>query len=928
MPEANRKMRSLPDPEFAALAVERVEKAHGKLGADQKRILLAISSHSRFLARAAARDPEIAVFPLSNNLKTKTETERKLISMSRKFRDTDRFFEQVRLFKYRRLSQIVYEDICGADFTKTMTAISDLAEAVLGAAIFRLSGETGAKDAGRFCVLGMGKLAGRQLNLSSDIDLVYIYEDNGDAQPFFSLARKLTAALNAATENGFLYRVDLGLRPGGIKSPLATHTEGALQHYSYWGETWERIALMKARPVAGDKRLGKELLGKLEPFIYDKNTDYGVIEDMSGIKRKLSEIRKERDIKLGKGGIREIEFFVQTLQILNGANRNLRDPNTLSALKKLRRRKTVSPEIADILSNHYIFLRKVEHNIQVDEELQTHSLPRSAEKLSKLAKMTGFQNAEEFESSLAEAMSDTANICGELFKQPGEHKPSSEPWEKESIKIWEFLTSGDVSREEAAQSLASIGFKRPEDAIEIIADLKNPAVGTGFRARGLVEKLLRVLFEQALKGGGADLMLANLKRLMANAEWKMSIYPLISAAPGALKLFMKLLSCDSTTSEFLIHNPYYINSVALKNPGGLGNKSDIVRSLGKTVAQQVSYEDKLETVRHFKQTETLKLCVAELEKKTDFVRTGKYLSLLAGIVLEIGLGMAKRLVAGSSGGVSTAKTCVLGMGKLGGGELGYASDLDIILIHDGEHAGQYMKLAQKLIGLLSVSDRYGNLYEIDTTLRPSGNAGMLVTSFEAFKKYHETPEGARLWERQALIKASHCAGGTVLGGKVMRAVETYVYGTPPEPGFHLEIGRLRKRMENELAREDGATFNFKTGRGAMADVEFLVQALQLKHGGKHKEIRKSNTIEALDLITALGIIGKREGKTLRNGYIFLGTLGNLLGIFKKNHGNRISREDFERLAGEFDEFPTASGLEKKYLSTTRAIRKIYGGFFN
>ncbi len=927
MPE--KKTDTAPDPEFAALTVERFEKTHRKLDAEEKRTLFAVSSHSRFLARAAIRDPEVVSFPRTNTAKTKTAIEKKLISLGGGFKETERFFEEVRRFKYARLTQIVYENINGADFTKTMAAISDLAEAVVEAAIFRLSPETGARDAGRFCVLGMGKLAGRQLNLSSDIDLIYVYEDNGDAQPFFKLARKLTAAISATTENGFLYRVDLGLRPGGIKGQIAAHTDGALQHYLYGGETWERIALMKARPIAGDKRLGKELLGKLEAFIYDKNTDYGVIEDMTEMKRKLSGIRKERDIKLGAGGIREIEFFAQTLQILNGANRNLRDANTLSVLKKLLRRKTVSPEIADALSKHYLFLRKVEHNIQLDEETQTHSVPRSPEKLSKLAKMTGFQNGEQFEKSLAAAMSETSDICGELFAQSAENeeKLPQKRWEKEAAKIDAFLTSGDVSEGEAVESLASLGFRRPEEALEVAADLRYPgSEGSGPRSRGLVGKLLRALFEQADSGADADIMLANLKRLMANAEWKMSVYPLISAAPETLKLFMKLMSCDSPTSEFLIHNPYYINSVALKSAEGLGNKSEIVRSLGKTVAQQRSYEDKLEAVRHFKQTETLKLCVAEFQKKTDFTHTGGYLSLLAGTVLEVGLDMAKRLVR-SSGAVSTAKTCVLGMGKLGGRELGYGSDLDIILIHDGGEAERHIRLAQKLIWLLSVSDRYGNLYEIDTALRPSGNSGMLVTSFESFKKYHETGE-ARLWERQALIKAAHCAGGAAFGEKVLREVEKYVYETPLEPDFHLEIGRLRKRMESELAREDGDTFNFKTGRGGMVDVEFLVQTLQLKHGGRHREIRKTNTVEALDRITALGIIGKKEGKTLRSGYIFLGTLANLQGIFRKNRANRISRGDFERLAREFEKFPSGAKLRKKYVSTTDGIRKIYEGFFN
>ncbi len=920
---------ALPDPEFAKLTLERFEKYHGKPGAEERRALLQISSHSRFLARAAIRDHEIASFPFSNTDKTKTAIEKKLASLSRKTKNTDDFFELLRRYKYRRLSQIIYEDINGADFTKTMAALSDLAEAILETSLKRLSTETGAGGAGKFCVLGMGKLAGKQLNLSSDIDLIYIYEDNGDARPFVNLAQKLTTEMTKGTENGFLHRVDLGLRPGGIKGTVATHTEGAVEHYFYRGETWERFALMKARPVAGDKSLGRELLRKLETFIYENNTGYDLIEDMAEMKRKFSGISKQGNVKLGAGGIRTIEFFVQTLQILNGANKYLRDSNTLSGLKKLLRRQTIPPEVAHTLSENYMFLRKVEHNLQLEEETQTHSVPKSPERLSKLAVMTHLRNAEDFEKKLGKTMQETEKICGELFKQPSEDRAKTvmEPWEKEAVKITEYLTSGDVTGSEALRSLASLGFKRPEDALEIMTELESPSgTGADFRARGLVRKLLGILFKEAAAGGASDSALVNLKSLMARAEWKMSIYPLISAAPETLEIFIKIIGCDSPVSSFLIHKPYYMHSAVLKDRGEPGSKTEILRSLQKEMSQQRHYEDKMEILRHFKHTETLKLCVAEFEKKTDFEQTGKSLSLIAAIILEGALKLAERL-AGKNG-VSAAKTCLLGMGKLGGGELGYSSDLDIIIIHDGGPTEPYIKLAQKLMALLSVPDRHGRLYEIDTALRPSGNSGTLVTSFESFKKYNSPGGGGRLWERQALIKASRCAGGKMFGKKVMREIEKIVYETPLEKNFHLEISDLRKRIEKELAGENNETFNCKKGKGAMMDVEFLVQALQIKHGFAHREIRTPNTVEAIDRLAKSGIIGKRRSKTLRDGYIFLGRLAGLQGIFKKNDTELLRSEDFASLAGEFESFPTARKLRGKYISTTRAIRKIYEGFFN
>ncbi len=936
MPKENWKIEIAPDLEFAKLTVERFETGHRKLKINEKRILHTLSSHSHFLARAALRDPEVVSFPLTNKIKTRAATEKQLISLGHRVKNTDKFFKELRLFKYRRLAQIIYEDINGGSFIKTMAALSDLAGAVVEASLVKLSNDMGINDAGRFCVLAMGKLSGMQLNLSSDIDLIYIYEDKGDARPFVDLAQRLTTEIGANTENGFLYRVDLGLRPAGMKGPIAIHIEGALEHYFRMGETWEKIALMKASPVAGDKKLGNELLTKLDPFIYGANMDYGLIEDMGEMKRRLARIRKQLDLKLGAGGIREIEFFTQTLQILNGANAKLRDANTLSALKKLLQRKTISRETENILANNYIFLRKVEHNVQLDEETQTHSIPNSPAKITKLAKMTGFSDAGEFEKTLRETMEETSNICGELFKDESDRdskeKTSLEEWEKEEAIITEFFTTGDASREEALQSLVSLGFRFPEDSLEILSDLERPTLAeeaeSDSRSRGLVKKLLRVLFEQVHAGVCSDLTLINLKHLMTYQEWRMSTYPLISAAPEMLKIFLKIISSNSSVSSCLVRYPYYISSVALKTRGWLREKKEIVQSLEEIMRQQGSYEESLETMCHFKYTEMLKLCVAQFENQTDFIHTGKYLSLLAATVLEVALSLSKKLAGKHSTGATVTKSCVLGMGKLGGCELSYSSDLDIIFLHDGDKTEQYTHLAQRLLGLLSFSDSCGRLYETDTDLRPSGKSGTLVTSLDAFKKYHEARGGARLWERQALIKATPCAGGNNFGKKVMETVEKYAYTMPLEPGFHREIAHLRQRMEKELAREDDKVFNFKTGKGGMVDVEFLVQALQLKHGAKHTGVRKPNTIEALDSLTALKILGKRESKTLRDGYIFLGTLSNLQGIFKNRHGNSLRLYDFERLSHEFEAFSTAKKLRAEYISTTQAIRKIYKGFFN
>ncbi|TFG76660.1 MAG: bifunctional [glutamate--ammonia ligase]-adenylyl-L-tyrosine phosphorylase/[glutamate--ammonia-ligase] adenylyltransferase, partial [Thermodesulfobacteriales bacterium] len=335
--------RVLPNPDNAQNVLERYKETYKRISSKKADILKILSSYSRFLGRVILTDPSVLEYlNQPKNIKNKKTSNQflKEVDAIRKGADSgESLGSELRQYKYREFSRIIYRDILElCPFSDIMEELSDLASSIVEAAVRLYSEELDTKSHGEFVVLGMGKLGGRELNLSSDIDLIYVYRDNGDPDPFFKLAERVTRLLSAVTQDGFLYRVDLALRPGGSKSTVAVPIEGAIEHYFYWGDTWERAAMIKVRPIAGDLALGDEFIKEIEPFVYKKFLDYQSIEELKDMKTKLDKLQKKRDVKLGKGGIREIEFFIQALQLVNGGEiKGIRERNSISALKKLRK---------------------------------------------------------------------------------------------------------------------------------------------------------------------------------------------------------------------------------------------------------------------------------------------------------------------------------------------------------------------------------------------------------------------------------------------------------------------------------------------------------------------------------------------------------------------------------------------------------------
>jgi len=920
-----------PDPENAKNTVVLFKQIHGYLSPSREELLFLISSYSRFLGRAVIKDPQILdLLSSSEFVETKKNIERfveEADGLQRESGTPSEFMARLRRYKYREFSRIVYRDIMGfAAFPEVMEELSDLATGILEAAFRFFSREVKVEGKGKFVIIGMGKLGGRELNLSSDVDLVYLYNAS-HPDPFFKLAERITRSLSKVTEDGFIYRVDLGLRPGGSKSPIAISLEGAVEYYYYWGDTWERAALIKARPIAGDLSLGDRFLKEVEPFVYRKYIDYASIEDLNDMKAKLDRLHRRQDVKLGKGGIREIEFFVQALQLVNGgAIYELREKNTLKALKKFWERRIIDKEVFESLSSSYLFLRRVEHAIQLVDELQTHKLPDDADSIDKLAKRVGLKNREEFEKEYARVTSQVSQIYNQLFYEPSK---KVEEVGREFLEVADFLMGDSLEEDRVLENLKNLGFKYPHRAFEIISALLDPhRGGIGPRGRVFSNRVIPAFLSKVIASPDPDAALINLERFIVRVGWRTSIYAVLAENPAILELLAKLFSTSGFLSNFLIKHPEYLDLITLRSVWReFSSKEEMVEELKRLVEEEEEYEDKLDAIRRFKHVETLKVCLRDLNQEVDPVYVGNYLSMLADSVLEVGLSLAGEVVKSRAKKTeSVSDIVVIGMGKLGGKEMSYNSDLDIIYIYEGKDHEFFSKIGQKLISILSIPTGEGFAYKIDTRLRPSGRAGALVSSLEAFKKYHE--QSARLWERQALIKARPSAGNMELGKEVMDIVEYFVYEKPLKEDFHREIYHLRARMEKELAREDENRLNLKTGRGGIVDIEFLVQMLQLKFGGSYKSVRKQNTLEALYGLRESGLIEERVFNTLKDGFYFLKRLENLLRLLHDRSISEIYDSDFHKLALELGMKENGEKLKEIYISKTEEIRNIYESYFS
>jgi glutamate-ammonia-ligase adenylyltransferase len=848
--------------------------------------------------------------------------------------------KSLRVFKRREILRIAARDLNGlAPLEEVMAELSDLASSTLQLACQvcrrclireygapQMRGENGLREA-ELTVIGMGKLGGRELNFSSDIDIIYFYEsDNGETtgiengsggrkgvvplHTFFNkLGEMISKALSQVTEDGFVFRVDVGLRPEGKSGDIAVSLRSAEIYYESWGQSWERTAMLKARPVAGSLDLGEHLLKTLHPFVYRKYLDYNLIEDMKQMKQKIdASLARSREgeinIKLGRGGIREIEFFIQALQLVYaGKNPKLRERNSLRALDTLLAATLLPAEEHRKLHDAYRFLRSVEHRIQVVQERQTHNLPTKPDEILALSRRCGFLRAnglERFQELLEEHRSNVSFIYGTLF-----HSRDEKLQQDLNPEVLFFLDH-KADSELVKDMLAERHFVDVDRAYENLVSLRSgPEKGKlTERCRRILEKIAPLLLQEIFESPDPDMALGNLERFLSVVATRSSYYALLAENRETIKLLVSLFGMSEFLSKILIGHPEMLESLVVRSHDStVKSRESMAAELDVLLEQSDYFEDHLDIMRRYRNEEFLRIGLDDIYGRMMQGEITSQLSLLGEVCLagafRLAVGELKRFgrpVCQLEGVADEANLAIIAMGKLGGGELNYHSDLDIIFVYD--HQGQtdgekqisnheyFAKLAQKIISILTMQTREGYVYKIDTRLRPSGNAGPLVTSLDSFLEYHR--KEAQIWERQALTKARVVLGDELLAVQLRDVILHTIYGATVDAEGRAEIHRLRMRMENELAREKDGSYNIKTGRGGMVDVEFAVQYLQLREGFRFPELRRTSTLEALKEIRTLGLLPEGDSEILLTGYKFLRKLENRLRIIHDYSVNDLS----------------------------------------
>jgi len=897
----------------------------------------------------------------------------------------------LRNFKAQEILRIGSRDLCGLAALEEVTSeLTALAAATLqrafevctcqlqteyGTPLLDPEGGQPAKEA-EFTIFGMGKLGGCELNFSSDIDLIYFYSsDRGQMtgiddpvrgprnrisihQYFVKLAELITRAISLATEDGFVFRVDLRLRPEGNSGEMANSLAAAETYYESWGQSWERSAMLKARPVAGSKALGELLLQRLQPFIYRRHLDYAMIEDIKVMKQKIDhsltrEKEGERNLKLGRGGIREIEFFIQALQLINaGKNPRLRVRNSLEALQVLCAVNLITVQERDDLSAAYRFLRTIEHRIQVVHDQQTHNLPTRPGELMALARRCGFATSEQFMIELQQHRDKVAAVFRGLFYTSEEELPSQISPEVA------MLFDANADPDYCLDILESKGFRPPESAYESLTILRQGGT-KGYlteRARRQLDRIAPILFQEVLHSPDPQMALGNMEKFLeACRRARGTYYALLAENTEIIKVLVSLFATSQFLSRNFIQHPEVLDSLVSRSSArNIKEAEDLAAQLADHLSMATHYEDKLNTLRRFRNEEFLRIAINDIYGHIPQGQTTRQISLVADACLRSALAIAREELLERYGlpycqddhsEAHEAEFAIIGMGKLGGMELNYHSDLDIIFIYEGEGSTRpvdrtapnsfrpqtnqqyFARLAQRIISVLTLMTQEGYVYEIDTRLRPSGNQGPLVTSLPAYREYHKS--SAAPWERQALIKARVVAGAEQLAASFDALTAEIVYERPIPENLAEEICRLRQRMEKEIGKENEQHRNIKTGRGGMVDVEFIAQYLQLRLGGENPSLRRRNTIEALQALQGENLISKNDCETLISGYKFLRRMENKLRLVHDQSVNELTAEPvyLAKLARHLG-YPGGQDrpdklLLKDYAKTTKSIREIF-----
>ena len=828
----------------------------------------------------------------------------------------------LRQLRQREMVRIIWRDLNRmADLAETTLALSDLADACCDRALTWLHEDlkpdfgTPVNDRGEeqfLVVLGMGKHGAQELNLSSDIDLIFTYPEHGEtvdgrrsldnAEFFNRLGKRLIKVLDAPTADGFVFRVDMRLRPFGASGPLIA-SFGAMEHYyQTQGRDWERYALIKARVVAGDKQAGAELLQTLNPFIYRRYIDYSAFESLRDMKAMINRENRikgrENNIKLGSGGIREVEFIAQAFQLIRGGrDRQLQQRELLTILPLLPDAVGVPQQLVEELRSAYVLLRNIEHAIQALADKQTQELPVDELALERIAwnmgQLSWSELAVELQQARANVSRHFADVISPAESAEGDGTPETD---RELALLWDAGFE-DIAALEA--HLAQLGFVDAVRAAKSLVEFRNLRNAQVLQSIGL-QRLMQLLPRLLSELVGCTEPEQTLDRVLTliQAVLRRSAYlVLLSENPAALKQLVLLCSASPWFAQTLSKQPVLldelIDSQALFSPPAAAELGSELRQHLLRIPED-DIEQLMEALRYFRNAHILRVAAADITGALPLMKVSDYLTWLAEAILQAVLEIAWREMQSKYGTPQRAEGesaeldfVVVGYGKLGGIELSYGSDLDLVFLHDlpgdlyttggsREIANTvfFTRLGQRIIHILNTFTPSGQLYEVDMRLRPSGNSGLLVTSLEAFRQYQL--KEAWTWEHQALVRARPVAGSVRLSEAFMQ-VRGEILSQQREPAkLCREVMEMREKMRKHLGSgETVEGVDIKQDAGGIVDIEFSVQYLVLKHAAEAASVYEfTDNIRILDALESAGYLSAEYAESLRECYKTYRSIGH------------------------------------------------------
>jgi glutamate-ammonia-ligase adenylyltransferase len=794
-----------------------------------------------------------------------------------------------------------------------------------------------------YIVLAMGKMGAFELNYSSDIDLIVFFEpdaptlapDADAASIAIRVTRGLVKLLSERTADGYVFRVDLRLRPDPASTQIAISTPAALDYYEHRGQNWERSALIKARPCAGDIAAGEAILRELSPFVWRKYMDFAALADIHAMKRQIHAYKGHgeiavagHNIKLGRGGIREIEFFVQTQQLIAGGRHpELRQRRTLETLRELVAGKWVAESAADDLQAAYLFLREVEHRLQMVADEQTHILPDDAQELERFARFLGYATAKEFAERLLQHLHKVQEHYSHLFEQALPEGADQT-----------FVFPKDADDPETLDRLASMGFRNPLEISSIIRTWfsgQYMALRSEF-ARTQLNELIPFLIAHLARSENKDAALLGFDRFLANLHGMGGgqLISLLRQNQDLLSLLMLILANAPRLAEILAQHPQVMD--ALIDPAFFGELPDdrkLTDTLYRSLNQSSSYEDMLDRLRIFGQEQMFLIGARILSGTVTAVQAGEVYARLADVIIgALHVAVENRFIE-TYGRIAGQKTALLALGKLGGREMTASSDLDLILLYDFDEAqpesqggrplygAQYFaRLTQRLISALTARTNHGALYEVDMRLRPSGRSGPVATKITAFKDYQENE--AWTWEHMALTRARVVSATpgfreeaeAVIRGVLCRARDARTIAD--------DAAEMRRAIAQE--KGEGDRWDLKYAAGGLIDVEFIAQYLQLVHATDHPEILDQSTVRCLEKASRLGLLSPEDAEVLRPAAQLYQDLSQILRLCLSGPFDpKQAGTGLLRLLARAADVPDFATLDAYVLETQEKVRRSF-----